>query len=399
MAFQATWIFQKTLDALRAGTPYIWSEGGTRSGKTHNETAACLVYAAETGRSVDFVRATNTALKGSLYQEDLLPLARGLGLYDERRHNKTDQYFMVGTARIRYFGADNDQKLRGWKRDVLLMNEANEFSAEARRQLWMRTTQTIIVEHNPTIDDEHWIPTLLEPQVATGECVYFHSTYLDNPFLPAGLVRQIEAMQDDDPYGWQVYGLGLRGTHASAVFTDVALGAFRPQGETVYGVDFGYNHPFVVIEWGWRDKNPPAQKRAVLYARPLIFDTHMTTGQVIERLDEMGADRDKPMICDSAEPDRILELYNAGYNAYGVTKRQGFTQASYEWMKRHTLVVDSESDRADVVKSQLRRTRHKKKPGTDTYTDEVVKLDDDAADSGRYTYDLLSERAELKLVY
>lgn len=54
-------------------------------------------------------------------------------------------------------------------------------------------------------------------------------------------------------------------------------------------------------------------------------------------------------------------------------------------MKRHTIIVDNTAVNADIVKSELRRVRHKLKPGsTDIYTDDVVDADDHVADTGRY---------------
>jgi phage terminase large subunit len=385
ITFDATWICGVTLEALRQGTRYVWHEGGSRASKTYNIAAAVLLYAAETGAHVDVVRLTNPDLKGSVLR-DLLEVAEALGLYAPELHHKTDQTFTLkgGRGVVRYFGIEHEQKVRGWKRDVLWMNEANEIDDEKRRQLWMRTARTIVIDHNPTVDDDHWIVSKLEPRVASGECRRFHSTYRDNPFLEAAIVREIEAMQYDDPWGWTVYGRGLRGSNPGAVFTDVSLGAFTPQKDTVYGVDFGMKDPFVVCEWGWRDANPPAEKRATLYCRPWLYASNLTTGEAIRLLEERGAPRDKPMYCDSAEPDRIRELQQAGYQAVAVEKRQGAREAGFDWMKRHRIVVDHEAAEAEAVKNELRRTRHKKKPGADKFTDEVVDRDDHVADSGRY---------------
>ena len=385
LAFDATWICGVTLEHLRRGTRYVWHEGGSRASKTYNIAAAMLLFAAEADVSVDVIRLTNPDLKGSALL-DLVEVAERLDLYDPALHHRTDQVMRLagGRGRVRYFGIEHEQKVRGWKRDVLWMNEANEISDDKRRQLWMRTTRSIVIDHNPTVDDDHWIPQRLEPRTVSGEAVRYHSTYRDNPFLEEAVVREIEAMQYDDPWGWTVYGLGLRGSNPGAVFTDVRLGPFEPQGDTVYGVDFGMKDPFVVCEWGWRDADPPATPRATLYCRPLLYASNLTTGQAIERLKANGADQALPMWCDSAEPDRILELRRSGFNARAVEKTRGSREAGYDWMKRHVIVVDHEAREADAVRSELRRTRHRKKPGADAYTDQVVDGDDHVADSGRY---------------
>lgn len=387
--FEATWIFDVTLRDLRDGVRYVWHEGGSRASKTYNIAPALLLFCAEADETLDVVRLTNPSLKGSVYL-DLIETADALGLYDPGLHNKTDQviYLRGGRGRVRYFGVDDEQKVRGWKRGLLWMNEGNEIPDARRRQLWMRTTRAIVLDNNPSIDDDHWIVKKLEPRVATGDCRRYHSTYLDNPFLEEPVVREIESMQWDDPYGWQVYGLGLRGSNPAAVFTEVELGEFEPQGDTVYGVDFGMRDPFVVCEWGWRDANPPDVPKATLYCRPWLYASNLTTGQAIEVLDELTEeglfDQDKEMWCDSAEPDRIKELEIAGYNARPVEKRPGSRKATYDWMKRHRIVVDHTLPAAEAAKNDLKRTRHKQKPGSDTYSDDVVDGDDHVADTGRY---------------
>jgi phage terminase large subunit len=383
--FEGTWIADVTLRDLRDGVRYVWHEGGSRASKTYNIASAVLLYIAETGETLDIVRLTNPSLKGSVYL-DVIEVARALGLYDPALHNKTDQVFYLrgGRGRVRYYGVDDEQKVRGWKRGILWMNEANEIESEKRRQLWMRTTRSIVLDNNPSVDDEHWIVKLLEKAVAEGTCRRYHSTYLDNPFLEGAIVRQIEAMEFDDPYGWTVYGLGKRGQNPSAVFTDVSLGAFDPQGDTVYAVDFGFNDPFVVCEWGRRDADPPRVPRPTLYCRPLLYASKLTTGAAIEVLDELEVDKGKEMFCDSAEPDRILDLQEAGYAAEPVTKGPGSVKAGYDWMKRYRLVIDHTAASAEAAKNELKRTRYKKRPGSDTYTDEVVDADNHVADTGRY---------------
>lgn len=401
--FDVTWIATETLRDLHAGVRYIWHEGGSRASKTYNIAAALLRYVAETGKTLDVVRLSNPALKGSVYQ-DLIEVGTLLGLYSVDHHNKTDQFFYVGPGRVRYFGVDDEQKVRGWKRDVLWMNEANEISNDKRRQLWMRTGESIVLDHNPTVDDDHWIVKLLEARVASGECKHYHSTYKDNTFLPEALVKEIEGMQYDDPYGWQVYGLGLRGSNPAAVFDSVELGAFDPQGETVFGVDFGTKSPYVVAEWGWRDSNPPLRPRPTLYVRPLVHATNLLTEDVILILGEMGVDKNKAMVCDSAEPDNIRRLVNAGYKARPVVKSpgessQGFRVTRYKWLKRHVIIVDHKVADAESAKGELRRTRHKRKTGTDRYTDEVVKDDDHVSDTGAYgAYDQFAGMRVEKMV-
>lgn len=383
--FQASWILGVTLRDLREQARYIFHEGGSRSSKTYNICAALWLYVQEEDVTCDIVRLTNPDLKGSVLL-DMIEVGQHLGLYDPARHRKSDQIItpIGGRGRFRYFGVEHEQKVHGWKRDVLWINEANEISDAKRRQLFMRTARSIIIDVNPSFDESHWLVQRMRRHIESGECRHYHSTYKDNPFLEEAIVREIEAMQYDDPWGWQVYGLGKRGSNPAAVFTDVSLGTFNPQGDTVIGVDFGMKDPFVVCEWGWRDSNPPEVPRATLYCRPWLYASNLTTGEAIEIMDERGVPKDLPMWCDSAEPDRIKELKQAGYRARPVKKATGARDAGYDFLKRHRFVVDETMNEAEAVASELRRTRHKKKPGMDEYTDQVKDQDDHVADAGRY---------------
>ena len=54
---------------------------------------------------------------------------------------------------VEFFGADDEQKIRGRGRDILYCNEANELRYDQEfHQLLMRTTYKIIIDFNP--DDE-----------------------------------------------------------------------------------------------------------------------------------------------------------------------------------------------------------------------------------------------------
>jgi phage terminase large subunit len=48
------------------------------------------------------------------------------------------------------FSVDQPQRVRGRKRDVLFLNECNEFGFEEYTQLALRTTYKIIIDFNPS---------------------------------------------------------------------------------------------------------------------------------------------------------------------------------------------------------------------------------------------------------
>jgi len=110
---------------------------------------------------------------------------------------------------VEFIGADDEQKLRGGKRDILYCNEANELSYDQEFfQLLIRTSYKVFIDFNP--DNEYvWINTELEQKRKFDEddVEVIVSTYKDNPFLPEAQVKEIERLEKTNPRYWQVYGL------------------------------------------------------------------------------------------------------------------------------------------------------------------------------------------------
>ena len=99
---------------------------------------------------------------------------------------------------------DQPQKVRGRKREILFINEANELTLEDWRQLVLRTTDRIIIDYNPS-DEFHWIYDEVIPRE---DSEFFQTTYRDNPYLEDTVVQEIERLKDTDENYWRVYGLG-----------------------------------------------------------------------------------------------------------------------------------------------------------------------------------------------
>lgn len=64
---------------------------------------------------------------------------------------------------MEFFSTDDEQKIRGRKRDILYCNEGNEISYLEWQQLVMRTTLFSVIDYNPSFSDEHWICDLNRP--------------------------------------------------------------------------------------------------------------------------------------------------------------------------------------------------------------------------------------------
>ena len=204
LELKTTRIFTETLEAK---TRIIVNQGGTRSSKTFS-IAQVLFYKLLTEKDliISIVRETFPALRATAMR-DFITILKEHGFYSESNHDKTNNIYKFGTNEVEFFSIDDEQKIRGRKRDYLWINESNEISEDKFIQLILRTTKQIYLDYNPSIDENHWIVTNV---LNRDDITFIKSTYLDNPFLEDEIIREINRLKILDPSYWQVYGLGER---------------------------------------------------------------------------------------------------------------------------------------------------------------------------------------------
>lgn len=69
--------------------------------------------------------------------------------YFEDNHNKSNSEYKLNDNLIEFISLDQPQKVRGRKRNLLFINEANELDYEDWQQLIFRTDEKIILDFNP----------------------------------------------------------------------------------------------------------------------------------------------------------------------------------------------------------------------------------------------------------
>jgi phage terminase large subunit len=191
-------------------------QGGTRSGKTYNILLWVIFHycATNTGKVVTICRKTFPSLRASVMR-DFLEILRAHDLYREENHNMSSHEYHLNGNMIEFISLDQPQKIRGRKRNMLYINEANELFYEDWQQLIFRTDGKIVLDYNPS-DTFHWI---YDRVITRNDCDFFQTTYLDNPFLDPIIVEEIERLRDTDEDYWRVYGLGERGSNRAAIFS------------------------------------------------------------------------------------------------------------------------------------------------------------------------------------
>lgn len=330
---QTTGIYTRIEDAVKEGYTAISLQGSARSGKTYNVMIWLILYALKVPRiKISVVRATLPALKGSVL-EDFLEIMHRLNIYNERHFNKTDLvYWFRSRSTIEFFSASDEQRLRGRKRDILFVNEANELNAIQFQQLKMRTTRLTIIDYNPSFSEEHWIAKDFNHDPRT---YHFVSTYKDNPFLEQTIIDELESLKAKNKSLWQIFGEGKMAQVEGLIFTNVeTIDAFpRHIKRTFLGIDFGFtNDPTAIVE--------VAFDGVFLYLDEICYRTQMLQQDIIRTLKTRQGVK---VISESADPRLIEEIYRAGINIHPVRKYAGSIETGITWMLQYPLKVTAHS--------------------------------------------------------
>ena len=364
MDIKATAIFEKNYDAIAGDKRFIINEGGSRSSKTYSLCQLMIIYCLQNNNKVvSVIRKTFPALRATVLR-DFIEILRDIGLYNEENHNKSEQiYTFANGSMVEFFSVDNEQKIRGRKRDIAWCNEANELYFDDFTQLNMRTESKLIFDYNPS-DSASWLYEL-----PAEDSIKIKSTYKDNPFLPDSIKAQIEDLKRTDEALYQIYALGEKAISKSNIYSQWSFVAHRPAKfvKYVYGLDFGYNHPTALMRVYYCDND--------IYIEPVIYESYLTTTMLIEKLATLGIEQTVTILADYSRPEIIQEMNIAGYDVQNANK---VVKKGIDNLK--TFGVICQDDKA------IRREyeNYKWKKIGDFITDEPVKLFDDAMDAIRY---------------
>lgn len=324
----------------------VVNRGGTRSSKTRSIAQLSVLwlitgYITPETRILSGVWSTVRKFSTTLDSTVIRDFEEELNkqeVFNLIKTNKTKKTYEYNGRMVEFIGADDEQKLRGAKRNILYCNEANELKyREEFFQLLMRTEDKVYIDFNP--DDENvWINSELEQkrQVEKGDVEVIVSTYKDNTFLPQSLIEEIEYLEKTDPEFWKVYGLGQYGKKYGLIFPEYSI-VNEPSGTLIgYGADFGFtNDPSTLIAVYKQDGG--------LILHELLYQRGLTNQDLSERYKSLGISQTDDIIADSAEPKSIEELYRMGWNIHPAEKGKDSITNSIDILKRYKLSVTANS--------------------------------------------------------
>jgi phage terminase large subunit len=310
-------------------------QGGTSSSKTFTILPFLIQYAIQTPNSeISVVSESIPHLKrGAL--KDFLKIMKWTDNYNQNNFNQSNlTYKFSNGSYIEFFSADQPDKLRGARRDILFINECNNVTFESYQQLSIRTKKFIYLDYNPT--NQFWVHTELMNDENSDFVIL---TYKDNEALDKSIVKEIERAKEKAKTSsywdnwWRVYGLGQIGTLEGVIFNNWQTVDKIPDEARLigYGVDFGYtNDPTAIVEiYKWNEQR---------IINEICYLKGLSNSQISKYITSKEV-----AWCDSAEPKSIAELISYGVRARGVTKGSDSIKFGIQVMQDQNYLITSTS--------------------------------------------------------
>lgn len=310
-------------------------QGGTSAGKTFGILPILIDKAARTPMlEISVVSESIPHLRRGA-MKDFLKIMKLTNRYVDAHWNRSLlTYTFANGSYIEFFSADMDDKLRGARRNILYVNEANNVTFEAYLQLSIRTNKEIYIDFNPT--QEFWAHTEVVPQ---DDADFIILNYQDNEALDENIVKEIESAKEKAKTSsywenwWKVYGLGQIGSLQGAVFNNWKQIDKIPEEAKLIGIglDFGYtNDPTAIVEvYNWNGQR---------IINELCYRSGMLNTDIVKILPS-----NVPIYADSSEPKSIEEIRRFGKTIRGVTKGKDSINYGIQVMQSQEYLVTSNS--------------------------------------------------------
>lgn len=336
---------------------WVVNRGGTRSSKTTSICQQAAVWLLtgffREGQCIPkgnlaVVRKHMTTLQATVVRDfEQVLLDAGLMKFVER--NKLLRQYRVGDRMVEFVGADDEQKMRGFKATIAWLNEGNELAWEREvMQIRLRTERVLVVDFNPS-DPYIWVNENLEMDraVRRGDVEVIVSTYLDNGYLTAEQRAEIEELRGSA--NWNVYGLGEYGEVHGLVFPLVTVVDEMPSDlkHRGFGMDFGYSNGITtLIEGGLLNERD-------VYLDQWFYQTGMKPEQMAATMLSDGVGR-LPVAADAAGEWAIDHLKQRGLNIFPAKKGPDSVMYGIELLNSQNLHITKRS--VDMLRERLKYT-------------------------------------------
>lgn len=325
--FQATTATRKLLNLTKRIRGIA---GGTSASKTISILLWLIDYAqGHKNKTISVVSETFPHLKRGAIR-DFLMIMQEHGYFKDALWNKTDYtYTFESGSKLEFFSADQPGKVRGPRRDILFINEANNIPYETYDQLEVRTKDIIWLDWNP-VQEFWWYTDVLPIQ----DVDFVTLTYKDNEALDPKIVETIESRKANKNW-WQVYGLGMLGEVEGKIYRDWQFIDDMPHEARLerYGLDFGYSN------------DPTAIVAVYYYNGGYILDEVLyQKGLSNKQIADVLLNNEKAIvIADSAEPKSIDEIMMYGVPIQASPKGRDSVNQGIQFVQQQRISVTKRS--------------------------------------------------------
>lgn len=307
-------IFRRNKEAFdNPKVRYIINQGGSSSGKTWAIIQLLIFIAWTSKKKITIASESVPHLKAGAmaYFEMIMD---ELGYFTEDRYNRTDRIYKFPNGSTIHFksGADPD-KLKGYRTDILYVNEADEIPFESWNQFIIRTKVKAFIDFNPS-KNECWVYDIQEEDNA----VTIKSNYQDNTYLDQTIIDELNSKKNADPNWYRSFVLGVRPIGDDRVYNHFKSYKEIPKEEQLdlvfYGVDWGFNDPMVIVE-------VKRMKSGKHYVRELFYQSGFSSEDVLNKFKEMKLNKELngTVYCDH-KPEVREDLNRAGIVAKNAIK-------------------------------------------------------------------------------
>lgn len=315
-------------------------QGGTSAGKTFGVLPILIDYAAKNpSKDISIVAESFPHLRRGCIK-DFKKIMIDTGRWIDSHWRSTDStYTFSNNTTIEFFSADNDSKLRGARRDVLYMNEANNMTFHAYTELASRTKEKVYLDWNPVAP--FWFHEELANDTDVDMLII---DYRDNEACPESARNFIEKAKEKAKNSsfWQnwynVYGLGQIGSLQGAVFENWKVCDEIPKDAEFisYGMDFGFTADPTTLTEVYRFNK-------ALYLKELLYETGLTNSDIIARLKTLNITPHQMIVADSAEPKSIEDLRRGGFRIEGAKKGADSIRNSIDTLQQYDIYITKDS--------------------------------------------------------
>ena len=293
-------------------------QGGSSAGKTIAILAILIDRACKNPLlEISVVSESIPHLRRGAYK-DFIKLRKMTGRYNPDNHNKSQMtYTFSNGSYVEFFSVDDESKVRGPRRHILYINEANKINFETYHQLNSRTELEVFIDFNPT--KKFWAHTELMQE---DNVDFLILTYKHNEGRPANVDEEMaraKAKHDEGTNAywinyWRVFGLGQNGVLQGAVWTEWSKIKEIPKNAEllVFGCDFGYKNSKTAITAIYEWMDPTVNRKRYIFDE-WIHERGLFNKDIYQMMSSMGYSGDI-IYCDYADQKSIAELSKLGLN-------------------------------------------------------------------------------------